>query len=682
MASPPSQSNNARELLMCGVCEEPYDDNIHQAKFMTCHHTFCLQCLTKLSDKGKVPPAVIKCPNCRSLTRVPNKGVVDLQTNFYITNFQEFSANIQPPKDVANMQGCPGHSTQPIEYFCVTCGLSICRDCISINHVAKNGHSVINISKADTTFLEELNVSHESLGQHKRNLHVLESEIALLKAAKDTAIKELETFIKLVHEQLEQRKHDLTKQLMTQFTAQKCALLNEQKHIQRAIKILNTDLTKAKIITRSGDFGKLKPVIESLKKIHEKAKSVSSSLDLGENCLAVDSNHGLDEFSKCLSTLGQIYTRGFLPTKIALRNIEATAGLKATLTVEVYNHKGNKLPMSSAAYSVKVTDPKDTEIPALLCADGSDNIVTFTPQICGLHEVSVVFQGQKLNAEPTHVSVNKNTPVLTFGGRGDGNGQFDHPWSIVIDDEGCLYVTDAINKRIQKFTAEGEYLSQFSVDVHNKDNTTCGIALDPKDGLIYCPEILLRTGIMRQGNNILAFNCHGELQHTYPLSVKDGSPLFIAINSSKHMIISDFREDTVSKINKHGRLLCTLGHLKSPGYVAINKENAMVVSDIDDDKICIFHPNGKLKQKFGSSGCGKGQLKEPWGVATDDENILVSEAGNKRIQVFRYDGTFVSVIESGEPLSPRGLAVTKDGYVYVVDWGNHCVKKYKYKDIP
>ena len=628
-------------------------------------------------------PAVIKCPNCRSLTRVPNKGVVDLQTNFYITNFQEFSANIQPPKDAANMQGCPGHSTQPIEYFCVTCGLSICRDCISINHVAKNGHSVINISKADTTFLEELNVSHESLVQHKRNLHVLESEIALLKAAKDTAIKELETFIKLVHEQLEQRKHDLTKQLMTQFTAQKSTLLNEQKNIQRAIKILNTDLTKAKIITKSGDFGKLRPVIESLKKIHEKAKSVSSSLDLGENCLAVDSNHGLGEFSKCLSTLGQIYTRGFLPTKIALRNIEATAGLNATLSVEVYNHKGDKLPMSSAAYSVKVTDSKDTEIPALLCTDSSDNTVTFTPQICGLHEVSVVFQGQKLNAEPTHVSVNKNTPVLTFGGRGDGNGQFDHPWSIVIDDEGCLYVTDAINKRIQKFTAEGEYLSQFSVDVHNKDNTTCGIALDPKDGLIYCPEILLGKGIMRQGNNILAFNCHGELQHTYPLSVKDGSPLFIAINSSKHMIISDFREDTVSKINKYGRLLCTLGHLKSPGYVAINNENVMVVSDIGDDKICIFHPNGKLKQKFGSSGCGKGQLKEPWGVATDDENILVSEAGNKRIQVFRYDGTFVSVIESGEePLSPRGLAVTKDGYVYVVDWGNHCVKKYKYKNIP
>ena len=69
-------------------------------------------------------------------------------------------------------------------------------------------------------------------------------------------------------------------------------------------------------------------------------------------------------------------------------------------------------------------------------------------------------------------------------------------------------------------------------------------------------------------------------------------------------------------------------------------------------------------------------------MATDGEYILVADSGNKRIQVYKLDGTFVSMIESpNDPLkTPRGLAVTKNGYVYVVDCDNHCIKKYKYRN--
>ena len=71
-------------------------------------------------------------------------------------------------------------------------------------------------------------------------------------------------------------------------------------------------------------------------------------------------------------------------------------------------------------------------------------------------------------------------------------------------------------------------------------------------------------------------------------------------------------------------------------------------------------------------------------MANDGKNILVAEEGNNRIQVFKIDGTFVSMIESCDDplLVPSGLAVTNDGHVYVADRDNHCVKKYKYKDLP
>ena len=47
-----------------------------------------------------------------------------------------------------------------------------------------------------------------------------------------------------------------------------------------------------------------------------------------------------------------------------------------------------------------------------------------------------------------------------------------HPWNIAIDNSDCLYVTEAVNKLIQKFTADGEFLEflgLFSEAVNNKN---------------------------------------------------------------------------------------------------------------------------------------------------------------------------------------------------------------------
>ena len=138
------------------------------------------------------------------------------------------------------------------------------------------------------------------------------------------------------------------------------------------------------------------------------------------------------------------------------------------------------------------------------------------------------------------------------------------------------------------------------------------------------------------------------------------------------------------KVDREGKFLSRIGNFGRPGYICVDDNDSVIVSDVINGSIKVFHPDWTVKHKFGSVGNGKGQLNSPFGVAADGENILVAEGANNRVQVFRYDGTPVCVIEShGAPLSnPRGLAVTQDGYVYVVDRDNHCIKKYKYRDIP
>lgn len=59
-------------------------------------------------------------------------------------------------------------------------------------------------------------------------------------------------------------------------------------------------------------------------------------------------------------------------------------------------------------------------------------------------------------------------------------------------------------------------------------------------------------------------------------------------------------------------------------------------------------------------------------------NILVSEGRNHRVQVFRPDGSFLSMFGSlgtgaAEFDKPSGVCVTPDGYIVVVDFGNNRI---------
>ena len=484
----------------------------------------------------------------------------------------------------------------------------------------------------------------------------------------------------LAQEQLEQRRNDLQGEILDLFSIQEYALLHKQNQIQETNRLINDNITEAKNTTQTGDIGKLKPICDSLKEVNDKTRTMLSDIDIGEDYLVFDPNKGFKEFIECLGTLGQPYYRGFLPTMIRLQGVEVTVGHKTELTVEVYNYHGDRVTVTPSSFSVQITDPENREIHTELCTTGTDCIVTFTPKISGLYQVSGFFLGQELIGEQTQISVSSNNPVLKFGKKGNGKGTFNFPMGIAIDNDGVLYVTDRGNRLIQKFSVKGEFLSQFSVNGHNKDCTTLDLALDLKNGLIYCIDIVFKNNAYSAGNNMLVFNLDGKLQHIHNFTGVS-YPSSIAINSHGDIFISDLIQKCLFKVNKEGNALWRMGTFKNQSHITITNDDRLIVSDYKDSCIYIFDPDAAIRHKFGTSGTENGQLKRPWGAAADQENILVADSGNNRVQVFSSEGIFLSMIESSDDQlnSPWGLAVTKDGYVYVVDHGNHCIKKYKYK---
>ena len=59
---------------------------------------------------------------------------------------------------------------------------------------------------------------------------------------------------------------------------------------------------------------------------------------------------------------------------------------------------------------------------------------------------------------------NNRDPNLTFfssfGSRGTGPGQLQHPWDVTFDSANNVYVADSSNNRIQVFNENGQYLRQ------------------------------------------------------------------------------------------------------------------------------------------------------------------------------------------------------------------------------
>jgi len=86
--------------------------------------------------------------------------------------------------------------------------------------------------------------------------------------------------------------------------------------------------------------------------------------------------------------------------------------------------------------------------------------------------------------------------------------------------------------------------------------------------------------------------------------------------------------------------------------------------------------------ELGTSGDGPGQFREPWGVATDEQdNFYVSDFGGARVQKFNPRGEQLLVFgkpgkDPGEFNQPSGLFVDSKGNIYVCDTFNHRVQKF------
>ena len=148
--------------------------------------------------------------------------------------------------------------------------------------------------------------------------------------------------------------------------------------------------------------------------------------------------------------------------------------------------------------------------------------------------------GQVFVAEEGNCRIQVFNPDLTFsytfGSNGSGQGQFNYPRDVTLDNKGFVYVTDYKNHRIQKFTPEGRFVDMFGRKGSKPGQLNCpsGITVDDND-LLYVTESNHRVSIFTTSGEFI--HCFGEKGN------KEGqlnAPRELLVNRYGYLYVCDF----------------------------------------------------------------------------------------------------------------------------------------------
>ena len=203
---------------------------------------------------------------------------------------------------------------------------------------------------------------------------------------------------------------------------------------------------------------------------------------------------------------------------------------------------------------------------------------------------------------------------------------FSYPQFLTVGDDGSIYVSDFGNKRIQKFSSNGEYILEWG-----NSGKQSGDFYNPSGIAVSADSVFVAD---RDVNRIQKFSLDGEF------------------------------------ISEWGNKGTSDGKFLYPNDLAFHNGTLYVV-DTGNQRIQLFSSDGDFISSFGSSGLGPGQFLNVVGIDIDDDgNVYVTDKGNSKIDKFSANGKFLKSFPFHFPnyvFSPEAIAVDPVGDMFVVN---------------
>ena len=238
--------------------------------------------------------------------------------------------------------------------------------------------------------------------------------------------------------------------------------------------------------------------------------------------------------------------------------------------------------------------------------NSNENVEFLEPTGIAVYDDLVFVVDSKLGTVQKFDSI--GTLITKWGGVGNEKGQFSKPNGIAVSKDGIVYVADTENHRVQKFTLDGKFISEFYPgDSKYSKDLPVDIAID-KDGNIYVSDPSL--------NKI-----------------------------SKY----DYEESFIKKLGPN-----VGGYPMTPYGITTDLQGNVYAADGSRDRILYLDKEGATITIFGSTGIGNSQFKVPLDVAMDPQgHLFVVDSNGHRIQKFDTPTTtkiVEPIIEEAQPV--------------------------------
>ena len=233
---------------------------------------------------------------------------------------------------------------------------------------------------------------------------------------------------------------------------------------------------------------------------------------------------------------------------------------------------------------------------------------------------------------------------------------------IAVTDGGghCVYVFDKDGNCVRKTGSRGEKPGQFQYPrfvSYLNDNEI--LVADDENHRIQ--QLNIQTGTV-----VKSFGKCGAGKGEFK------EPFDVCLDDEERIVVTEFGNDRIQVMSKEVESIFTFGNsgpekLNGPTS-CIPYKNLFLVSDGGNGFIKAFDQSGTFLYKFGEEGNQDGQFDWPRGILVDiNNNVLVCDEDNNRIQQFSLDGRFTGKSITHLP-QPIGIATAPDGRILVTSY--------------
>ena len=653
--------DEVEEEITCSICKEIFTE----PKTITCLHTFCEECIKSTIESNKRLGSDNCCPLCRA--KFP-EDATKIPVNFYIKrlieifrkrkgslqqtrnevkcgeckanapavvwcvdceNFQcqecyqlherlkalrshntmSLETFMQDPKKVlpatCKPELCKSHSTQPLDLYCQTCNILICRDCTFVDH-RQHQYNFVDI------------LANEERAKIKMAAAPLKTMLEQV----DTAIKKVEDVDNELNNETdaERRVQDMYRQLrqmldqseakdLQKVKAAKTRLLDLLSSQKGNLKLLQACLVScdefvSKVITRERASQLLTYSNDIQKRVNDLTNQVQQS-PLEPVC-GVDhmilSTSNPNDYVSHFTSLCTISTLPHGDTAIR----DYTHIQQESLIINKYGPNSRRLKLS---YFLAV-GPSDE----LICREFSawpDNIgrlVVFNDRLQYSHVI-----GDTTCRCPTGIAVNR---------------------------ESCVYVADFILCKIFKFKMNGQLVGE----IGRKGSGNCqfkeprGLASSSRSSLMFvCDSENNRIQVLQDDKFAYSFGKQGTSHGCFKC------PVAVALTYNEdQLFVSDCHNHRIQVFSIDGEFLRIFGNFTNTTYrlnrpygVFCAPDGHVLASSRDANCILIFDKQGQFVSAIDGTYQGRQRFQDPIGVVMrNNGQIVIAAHGSQNITVF------------------------------------------------